>query len=141
MSRAAEVTLPFGGSDTLFRMPLGRMRAVQEKCDAGPPELIQRYALKTWRLDDVREPILQGLIGAGHAPHEAQARVERDMDGLPMMPFVPIAQAIVMAFLIGAPDEDDDTGESEAGAATAKRPSRAESSASPASTPPEPPSA
>lgn len=139
MSRGAEVTLPFGGEDRLFRMPLGRMRAVQEKCDAGPPELLTRYVGKTWRVDDVREPILQGLIGAGLAPHEAQKLVETAMDGLPMIPFVPIAQAVVMAFLIGVDDEEP--GERKAGEAAAKSHSREESSASPDSTGPEPSSA
>lgn len=139
MSRGAEVTLPFGGEDRLFRMPLGRMRAVQEKCDAGPPELLTRYVGKTWRVDDVREPILQGLIGAGLAPHEAQKLVETAMDGLPMIPFVPIAQAVVMAFLIGVDDEEP--GEREAGEAAAKSHSREASSASPDSTGPEPSSA
>ncbi|WP_336968347.1 gene transfer agent family protein [Brevundimonas aurantiaca] len=136
MSRGAEVTLPFGGEDRLFRMPLGRMRAVQEKCDAGPPELLTRYVAKTWRVDDVREPILQGLIGGGLAPHEAQRLVETAMDGLPMMPFVAIAQAVVLAFLIGADDEEP--GEAPAGEASANRPSREESSVSQASTAPAP---
>lgn len=139
MSRAAEVTLPFGGEDRLFRLPIGRVRAVQERCDAGPPELVSRFVNKTWRVDDVREPILQGLIGGGLAPHEAQRLVESAMDGLPMLQFVPIAQAVVMAFLIGA--EDEEPGERTAGEAEAKTPSREESSASPASTEPEPPSA
>lgn len=136
MSRGAEVTLPFGGEDRLFRMPLGRMRAVQEKCDAGPPELLTRYVAKTWRVDDVREPILQGLIGGGLAPHEAQRIVETAMDGLPMMQFVAIAQAVVLAFLIGVDDEEP--GEPRAGEASANHPSREESSASQASTEPAP---
>lgn len=136
MSGAAEVLLPFGGLDRLFRMPIGRMRAVEAKCDAGPPELLARYVKQTWRSDDVREPILQGLIGGGMAPHEAQRLVETSMDGLGQLPFVPIAQGIVMAYLIGSPDEEP--GEPRAGEAKASRPSREEKHATPPSTEPGP---
>lgn len=140
MSRASEVLLPFGGEDRLFRLSIGRLRALQEKCDAGPPELLTRYVTKTWRVDDVREPLLQGLVGAGMAQHEAQRLVELHVDEEPLMQFVPLAQAVVMACLVGAPDGEE-PGETAAGAATAKSPSREENSASPDSMASAPPSA
>lgn len=105
MGRAAEVTLAFGGEERLFRLPLGRLRALQEKTDCGPLELLQRYAMSTWRVDDVREAILQGLIGGGLSSHEATGIVQSHFDDTPVMGHVPVAQAIVAAAVIGTGDE------------------------------------
>ncbi|WP_461344464.1 gene transfer agent family protein [Brevundimonas sp. GN22] len=105
MSRAAEVTLPFGGEERLFRLPIARLRALQEKTDCGPMELIQRYSAGTWRLDDVREAILQGLIGGGLNSHEATQVIMGHFDDTPIFPHVTIAQAIVASAVIGVDDE------------------------------------
>lgn len=133
MSRSAEVTLAFGGEDRLFRLPLGRLRSLQEKTDAGPMELLQRYAGSNWRIDDVREAILQGLIGGGTDQHTATKLVQSYFDDTPVLPHVAFAQSIVAAAIIGV--EDESLGEPQAGAQPKKR-SRAAKSASPASTAP-----
>lgn len=127
MSRAAEIALQFAGEERVFRLPVGRWRAVQEKCDAGPAELLRRYVEQTWRLDDLREVVLQGLIGGGLEQAAASRLMASYFDGLPLQQFVPIAQAIVMASLVGAPDEEEEpAGEPAAGAGQATS-SRAES--------------
>lgn len=138
MSRSAEVTLAFGGEDRIFRLPLGRLRALQEKTDAGPMELLQRYAASNWRIDDVREAILQGLIGGGTDQHSATKLMQSYFDDTPVFPHVALAQSIVAASIIGV--EDESLGEPQAGAPQKKR-SRATKSASPASTEPAPSSA
>lgn len=138
MSRSAEVVLAFGGEDRVFRLPLGRLRALQEKTDAGPMELLQRFTVGNWRIDDVREPILQGLIGGGMNQHEATKLVQSYFDDTPTLPHVHFAQSIVAAAIIGV--EDESLGELQAGASQKKR-SRARKSVSPASTEPEPSSA
>jgi hypothetical protein len=104
MSRTAETLLPFGTEERKFRLGLGELRAVQEKCDAGPGELAQRLAplvralrakltfgeilaagmMGSWRVDDVREPILQGLIGGGMNPTEAGVLVRQVFDPRPL---------------------------------------------------------
>lgn len=106
MSRAAEITLAFGGEERLFRLPLGRLRALQEKTDCGPLELLQRYAMSTWRVDDVREAILQGLMGGGLPSHQATSIVMANFDDMPIMGHVAIAQAIVAAAVVGVGDEE-----------------------------------
>lgn len=131
MSRAAEVELAFAGEDRMFRLPLGRLRALQEKCDAGPMELLGRYVQGNWRVDDVREAILQGLIGGGMESGPATKLVQTNFDDLPIQQFIPLAQAVVMASVIGIGDEPP--GEPEAGADQTK-PSPAASSVSPRST-------
>lgn len=135
MSRAAEVTLAWGGEDRLFRLPLGRMRALQEKTDAGPPELLRRYVTQTWRIDDVREAILQGLIGGGLDNQAATKAVAAYFDDTPVESHVLVAQAIVAAAIVGVGDED--LGEP-GGEVRPSSPSPAASSVSEAFTAPEP---
>lgn len=132
MSRAAEVSLQFADGERLFRLPIGRWRAVQERCDAGPLELLRRYTTSSWRVDDVREVILQGLIGGGLPVAEATKLMNTHFDDLPLAQFVPVAQAIVMVSVVGAEDEDG-PGERKAGGKT-QTASRAPKSGSPGST-------
>ena len=105
MSRTAEVVLAFGGEDRTFRLNIGRLRALQEKVDAGPMELVNRMADGRWRVDDLRETILQGLIGGGMPSADATRLMKTDFDDLPFSQFVQIAQAVLLATLIGAEDE------------------------------------
>lgn len=137
MGRSAEFMAEFGGEDRLFRLPIGRLRAVQEKCDAGPMELLQRFLNGTYRIDDVRETLLQGLVGGGMNTADAARLMKSNFDDLPLTPFIVLAQGVMMAVLVGA--EDETLGEPE-GEAEQKTPSPVESSASPASTAPPPPS-
>lgn len=137
MSRAAEVNLLWGGEERLFRLPIGRIRAIQEKCDAGLPELLRRYITQAWMIDDVREVILQGLIGGGLDNQTATKAVLAYFDDTPIQPHVTVAQAIVAAAIVGVDDED--LGEPE-GEETETRPSPEVSSASQPSTEPARPS-
>lgn len=147
MSRSAEITLAFGGEDRTFRLPLGRLRVLQERTDCGPMELLRRFSAGTWRVDDVRETFLQGLIGGGLDQGRATKLVQQTFDDQPIQPFVPLAEAIVMVVVVGAPDEDDapdgeGLGEPEGETTNRVRPSPtpclAESSPSPGSTAPAP---
>lgn len=133
MSRAAEVELAFAGELRLFRMRIGAQRAVQEKCDCGPMELMRRYGHGEWRVDDLREPLYRGLVDGGMTASEATRLMLTSFDDLPKAQFVPLAQAIVAVGVIGAPDEDDGLGEP-GGEAEAATPSPEGKSGSPAST-------
>lgn len=126
-SRAGEIVRAWGDEDRTFRLGIGEWRKVQEKCDAGPPELARRLGgfvaakrqfpraplldlavsggLGAWNIDDVREPLLQGLIGGGLNPTEA-GRLVRDLfDGRPLFESVPLALEVVLAGIIGPEDE------------------------------------
>lgn len=133
MSRDGSIELPFAGEERVFRLRAGHWRAVQEKCDAGPAELARRYGDGTWRVDDLREPLLQGLQGGGMPQPEASRLIISNFDDRPMLQFVPLAQALVLATLVGAPDEDKSSGEG-AGEAKPETPSRAARSGSRRST-------
>jgi hypothetical protein len=124
-----------GGEERTFRLAIGQWRRVQEKCDAGPPELLARLSpiynarragltfgqimaqgyLGTWRIDDVREVIFQGLLGGGTTPNEAAALVKTWVEERPLFEPLDVAYQVVLASIAGAPDEDA-SGESEAAA-------------------------
>lgn len=135
MSGSAEVALLFGGEERVFRLPIGRIRAVQAKCDAGPMELLQRYMTGRWRLDDLREVLLQGLVGGGMDQSAATRLVIDNFDDQPMQQFVLLAQAIVSAAVVGV--EDEPLGEPK-GEDQPMNPSPEESSALPGSMDPAP---
>lgn len=125
MSRGADIDLDFGGEERTFRLGIGQWRKVQERCDAGPAELLARLSpvftakragltveqimthglLGTWRVDDVREPILQGLLGANMALPEATKIVREWVDERPLLEAVEIAYMVVLASVIGTEDE------------------------------------
>lgn len=113
MSRSAEIEIAFGGEDRTFRLPIGRLRALQEKVDAGPMELLHRIAAQTWRVDDLRETILQGLIGGGMSSADATRLLKSDFDDLPLAQFTTIAQAVLFTAVLGAEDEPVGEGQGE----------------------------
>ena len=160
MSRGGEVgPIQWGDAEYTFRLGIGEQRRVQEKCDAGVVEIARRLATLalaladdkkpssmrqligiglggTFRVDDVREVVLRGLIGAGMTEHEAakivRERIDEQMD---FKGGVAIAYEVCMAAMCGP--EDEPLGEVPAGARTKKR-SRAAKSGSPVSTEPAP---
>lgn len=134
MSLKTEVRLDFAGERRSFDLsPIGCLRRVQDACDAGPQHILNRLFDGTWRLDDLREPIIQGLVGAGMPQRDAQALVEKWLDPEPKQQFLPVTQGILMAWLVGA--EDEDLGEPTGEGAQAS-PSPEASSPSPESTAP-----
>lgn len=152
MSRDASITLAWGPDEYVFRLGLGQWRKVQERCDAGPGEIYRRLigvatGLKAgaglgelasfnligdWRIDDVREVILQALVGGGLSEIQASVlvreRVDKDAD---FKVHLALAYAIVRAALGDVPDEK--LGE-KPGGAKRRAPSRAARSGSPRST-------
>lgn len=125
MSRSGETVLEFGGEERTFRLAIGQWRKVQEKCDAGPAEILARLApaftarrqglsldqilamglLGRWRIDDIREVILQGLLGGGMAGPDALRLVRDWVEERPLLESVAVAYAVALAGVIGAEDE------------------------------------
>jgi hypothetical protein len=125
MSRSGDVTLELGGEDRTFRLAIGQWRKIQEKCDAGPAELLARLApvfearrrglsfsqivthglLGAWRVDDVREVVLQGLLGAGVDMPTAAKLVREWVDERPLFEPLDVAYRIVLASIVGVEDE------------------------------------
>ena len=119
------------GGDHPFRLGLGELRAVQDKCDAGPELILQRIRMGIWKVDDLFEVLRFGLIGAGMDRATATKLVQDAFDRTPLLEFKVPALAVLAFSLV--PPGDDPAGEpSPAGGPT---PHQNESGSSAASTP------
>ncbi|WP_299009928.1 gene transfer agent family protein [uncultured Caulobacter sp.] len=149
MSRDGSVVLQWGDEETVFRLRLGEWRRIQERCDAGPGEIYRRLVtvamamekgftlaqaaavgmIGDWRVDDMREVIVQGLIGGGRSELEARALVQRRVDEVvDFKAHLALAFAIVRAGLGDVTDEA--SGEAKGAGSRRKPRSRKASSAS-----------
>jgi hypothetical protein len=119
MARAPEVALAFGDGagdqdegQYLFRLNLKQVEELQEKCDAGPPAIMQRLMSHTWLLADIRETLRLGLIGGGLEPAKALKLVQRYVDEEAYAPNALLAIAVLQSRLF--PFEDDPPGKAPA---------------------------
>lgn len=127
------IDLIWAGGENHFLLEIPHLRALQKKCDAGPPWILARLSTKQWHVDDVIEPIRLGLEGGGMPKEEARKLVEEHVEAKPLYLSVVTAQNILMSALYGA--EEDQPGEAQAGAETMKpTSSREDNGASPSST-------
>lgn len=88
-----------------FDLPLKCLRALQDKTGVGPYMVLMRLQSGQWRVDDYRETLFQGLIGGGMAPVTAREKIETYCDGHPAGESLLQAQAVLQAFISGAPDK------------------------------------
>jgi len=105
MSRDASIELDFGPGEQRFRLAWGQLASLQEACDAGPYVILERLMNGAWKMNDIRETIRYGLIGGGMPPHEALKLVREYVEARPPIESVMIAQAVLSAGLMGAPEE------------------------------------
>lgn len=131
MSRSARFRGVFGDGPHDFQLLIGQLEELQEKCDAGPEEILDRVVEGRWRVADIREPIRLGLVGGGMAAVEALVLTERYAGPGQLMENKKLVISILGAAMMGAPDEDDAPGKPKA---RAPRRSRAKKSASRPST-------
>lgn len=113
----------WAGGEHAFELRIDHLRAIQDKCDAGPAFVLQRLSSGQWYVDDVVQPIRLGLVGGGMAMEDARKLVRRHVEDRPLSQSVLTAQAILMLALYG--DEDDPVGEAPAGGETDQTLSRA----------------
>ena len=135
MSRTARAEISCWDGEHMFQLRIGEIRLLQEKCDAGPQHIFNRLGDQTWRLDDVRETLRLGLIGAGLEQQKALDLIKRHVDSVPLLDNVETARAVILAVLVGV--EDEKLGKSAPAETTDLPRSPGGSSASPASTAPE----
>lgn len=103
----ATIELTWGDGPQRFRLPIGQLRELQDKCDAGPQRILARLASLDWLIDDVRETVRLGLIGGGKTPTDAYVLVKRyidDRDG-GLLESREHAQVILMKALVGDPSD------------------------------------
>lgn len=104
MSGTGESTGDFAGEERAFRIRLGEIRRIEAKTDTGIGEVCRRLAGGLLAMqategnvvralaggidlhaDDVREPIYQGLIGAGMSSGEAAKLLRTEIDDRGLM--------------------------------------------------------
>lgn len=104
MARDGSIMMTWGDGEYRFRLMIGQLRELQEKVDCGPYFLLNRIIKGEWLVDDLRETIRLGLIGAGQEPAKATVLVQRYVDARPIRESIAPARTILMAAIIGAPD-------------------------------------
>jgi hypothetical protein len=107
--RLTAVTMEWADGEYTFDLPLGSVRALQEKTGFGPAMLLYRIQTDQWKVDDYRETIFQGLIGGGLTPVEATKLVKAYVDDRPAKESLLPAQAVLMAFINGMPSKKAET--------------------------------
>ena len=101
MGLQTDITMPWADGTYRFHLDIPRLAELQEKCQAGPPEVLGRLSSGRARLEDWRETIRLGLIGGGAPPAEALRLVERYVDTRPQMEALGVALVVLGAALLG----------------------------------------
>lgn len=135
MSRGGDITLTCWDGEHTFRLRIGELRALQEKCDAGPAFILQRLRDGSWKVDDIRETLRLGLIGGGMEQQKALELVLDHVDAVPLAQNLVNAHAVIMASIFGT--EEERLGKPDPAGMKGSRESAA-NSPSPVSTGPEP---
>ncbi|CAN7598823.1 gene transfer agent family protein [Bosea sp. LjRoot237] len=119
-NRNGRIELDFADGTYGFRLAIGELEELQEKTGVGPYTLLRRLLANDWRVEDVTHTIRLGLIGDGCKPTDALNLVRRYIEQRSeWLHNAMLAQAIVSAALVGAPEEvpgKDSASEDETGA-------------------------
>lgn len=105
MSRHGDITLGWADGEYLFRLAWAQLAALQEAVDAGPQHVLDRLLQRHWRVQDVEQVILLGLIGGGMEPARARGLVKTWVHDQPFAENLLVAQAVLSAAIVGAPDD------------------------------------
>ena len=134
------VDLVWGDGERSFKLAIGQLRELQDKCASGPVEVLTRLGTGKWRVEDVRETVRLGLIGGGMTPAEAHKLTVRYVDERPLMESVMVAQAVLAMALVGEPEDDAGkkakAGKARSNPATVGSPSPASTAGGPSSASP-----
>lgn len=112
--RGAE-EIVWAGGENAFRLGIGELRAIEQKCDAGCAVVLMRLLSTSWKIDDVVQPIRLGLIGGGMLDREAQKEVDRALTLASPYALAVTAAEVLRRFVMW--ETPDQPGESEAGTA------------------------
>ncbi len=102
---SARVELTWGDGDHIFRLAQKQLRELQDKTEYGPEALYGRIVNGQWHVQDLRETIRLGLIGGGMDEVKAAKLVKQYFDDGPLLKHKPTAMAILLASLLGPPDD------------------------------------
>ncbi len=100
------LTTYFAGAERAFRLRLGEFLNLEEACGTGMGVLYQRFGMVTYSATDIREVLIQGLIGGGMTFVEAEKLVKRQIDVVPLLELGSLAGDIIMAAMAGIPPDE-----------------------------------
>lgn len=106
MNRDGSITLDWADGTHTFALKWGEFAKLQEATDCGPQFLLGKLYDGTWRVEHLSHVIRCGLIGGGQEPAKALQLVRSYVEDRPPMESVKLAQAILAAGLVGAPEEE-----------------------------------
>lgn len=106
MPRDASIVQPFADGDYTFKLDWGSLRLLQEATDMGPWHLHHHLSSGSWRIEHIASVIRCALIGGGKKPDEALKLVRSYVEDRPPMENLLLAQAVLSAGIVGAPEED-----------------------------------
>ncbi len=132
------IDITWAGGEHPFLLTIELLRALQDKCDAGPEWILTRLRSGQWMVDDIISTIRFGLEGGGATKDAARKLVSKHVEDRPLAMSVITAQLVLMSSLYGS--GDDPVGEAVAGAETPTH-SREADGSSAVSTGTQPPSA
>lgn len=105
MSRDGRIEIDWGGDLRTFRLDIDRLIALQDATGTGPYETLTRLSSGRWLIGDITNPIRLGLMGGGMDGKKAADLVKAQVQSGAIIQHVQTAQAVLMAALIGDPDE------------------------------------
>jgi hypothetical protein len=109
----------WAGEERRFRIGIGEFRNLQEAVNArrvlisaplvGPSTLLQMLRTNNAWPDDVRDVLKAGLVGGGATMTEAARLLMRRFDGQPLLEHTKTAFLVLMASLVGVPEDEPDS--------------------------------
>ncbi|MER9135114.1 gene transfer agent family protein [Mesorhizobium sp. M0830] len=114
MARGVDIT--WQGGENTFLLTIDLLRALQDRCDAGPAFILSRLINGEWRVDDVVSTIRLALEGGGIDKEDARKLVRRHVEEDFGVKHVLLARAILTHTLYSE-EGDSDEGEPKAVAA------------------------
>lgn len=99
------VELTWAGGEHTFALRIEHLRALQDRCDAGPAWVLARLGSGQWLVNDIIDTIRLGLEGGGMPKDDARKLVKKYVENEPLTLSVLTARAVLMSALYGNPDD------------------------------------
>ena len=122
------------GEEYPFRLAWGQLIKLEEERNCGCYKIWVRLCDESWTIKDISEVIFLGLVGGGMGDIKARKLVREYVEGRPPIESLELAQKVIEAGLIGAPEEPLETKKEEAAAGNGSTISPTAASASAPST-------
>ena len=102
--------ITWAGGEHAFDLKIEHLRALQDKCDAGPEWLMRRLLSPQWMVDDVVHTVRLGLEGGGMDKDAARKLVRTHLEDAPenLKPAALVAGMVLMNAVMVGDDSDDD---------------------------------